>query len=76
MPEHREFLQRGGIYACDCYIEPDCIWVGILVLDPAKVFPGETYEVYDLDTDEAFTIRLAPDAYTPAYRQTLERVHD
>lgn len=70
-------LQCAGIFACDCVVEDEAIWVGVLILDPDQVETGQVHDLLDLAGDRTpYPIRLNLD-YTPAYRHRLERVtHD
>lgn len=71
-----DLLQCAGIFACDCVIEDQTIWVGVLILDPDQVETGQVYDLLDLQGDlTAYPICLNLD-YTPAYRHRLERTTD
>ena len=71
-----ELLQCAGIYACDCVVEDNTIWVGILILDPDHARPGEPHTLYDVINNQAqFPVILNADE-TPLYRHRLERIHE
>lgn len=65
-----DYLVGRGVFACDCLKREADVLIGILIIDPKVVTPGQVATVLDPATNNRYNLTLAV-THSPDYRVSL-----